>query len=306
MREKLPLVSVVITTYERANLESLFLIKRALDSVLSQTYLNFEIILVIDGLSDQIYSFVKKYSIEKKKKIKILYSVKKSGAGTTRNIGIQNSLGSWIAFLDDDDEWLNKKLEHQLRNLDSTKGAIFSFSSILEDNLVRPTKVYKKGSFSNYLFSNSFSRNSGFIQTSSIIINRKLAEKVSFTNGLKKHQDWDFELKVDRVNCTKVFIKEPLSIYHNEKTLKMRTGRQVDYIYSYNWIKKYRNELSNNAYTGFIVNIVLPQLCEDNKLSKMEKITKIYTLYKSFKFKEKCNLLYVIKIIYISYKLLIN
>lgn len=100
-----PLVSVVIPCFN-----SELYIEDCVRSVLQQTYQKIEIILIDDGSTDDTLSKVKSFET----KIKILKK-KNEGAASARNLGIQNSIGSYIAFLDSDDVWHPEKIEKQLR-----------------------------------------------------------------------------------------------------------------------------------------------------------------------------------------------
>lgn len=108
-----PKVSVIIPTFER---EEQFLL-RAIKSVCNQTYTNIEIIIVDDNHKDSIY---RKKAEELVKKLfdynQIIYHTneKNLGGALARNIGINLSTGSFITFLDDDDEYMPKKIENQL------------------------------------------------------------------------------------------------------------------------------------------------------------------------------------------------
>lgn len=107
------MVSVVIITYKRP-MEILF---RALNSVLKQTYTNFELIVVNDAPEEiKLASEIKK-RIEELNDSRIRYIQHRInlGANSARNTGLNASKGEFIAFLDDDDEWLEKKLEVQLQ-----------------------------------------------------------------------------------------------------------------------------------------------------------------------------------------------
>ena len=101
-----PLVSVVIPTHNRANM-----IGRAIESVLSQTYTNFEVIVVSDGSTDNTEKVVNSFSDHR---IILLKHDESRGASAARNTGMRAARGKYIAFLDDDDEWTPNKLELQL------------------------------------------------------------------------------------------------------------------------------------------------------------------------------------------------
>lgn len=100
----LPEVSVIIPTFNRAST-----IKRAVDSVLTQSFSDFELIVVDDGSTDRTEEILSDFS----NKIKIL-KTQNRGVSAARNLGAEVSAGRFIAFLDSDDEWRPTKLEKQL------------------------------------------------------------------------------------------------------------------------------------------------------------------------------------------------
>ena len=95
--------TVIIPTYNRAHT-----LKRAIDSVLNQTYKNFELIVVNDGSTDSTEDVLISYGDQ----IKILCTENR-GVSAARNYAVSKAQGSWLAFLDSDDEWLENKLEKQ-------------------------------------------------------------------------------------------------------------------------------------------------------------------------------------------------
>jgi len=101
-----PLVSVIIPTYNRADL-----IKRAMDSVFAQTYSNLEIIVVDNASLDNTAEVVSSFS---DKRLKFIRHDVNKGPAASRNTGLKNSHGDYITFLDSDDEWIPKKLACQL------------------------------------------------------------------------------------------------------------------------------------------------------------------------------------------------
>ena len=102
------LVSVIIPYFKKRNF-----IEKTLESVLTQTFQDFEIILIYDDEDKDDLAFIKKL-INNNPKIKIIENIKNLGAGVSRNKGIDNSSGSIIAFLDADDYWYPKRLEKQI------------------------------------------------------------------------------------------------------------------------------------------------------------------------------------------------
>lgn len=117
MTEKL--VSVVLPVYNREDT-----IKRAVDSVLCQTYSDIELIIVDDASTDRSAEIVSAYQDQR---IRLICLNKHGGANKARNIGIEHSRGEYIAFQDSDDEWCRNKLEVQVSFM-QTKGYLVCFS----------------------------------------------------------------------------------------------------------------------------------------------------------------------------------
>ncbi|WP_373058659.1 glycosyltransferase family 2 protein [Zunongwangia sp. H14] len=107
-----PEVSVIIPTFNRAHI-----LQETLDSVLQQTFKNWECIIVDDGSTDHTTSLLKKYLKDKRFQYLHRPSSLTKGACTCRNIGIANARGSYLQFLDSDDLLAPNKLEIQLQEL---------------------------------------------------------------------------------------------------------------------------------------------------------------------------------------------
>lgn len=100
----MPQISVIIPTYNRERF-----VTKAIDSVLNQTFTDFEIIVIDDGSTDGTGRMLTAYG----KKIRYTYQ-ENSGVSSARNVGIEQARGKWIAFLDSDDEWKEDYLSTQM------------------------------------------------------------------------------------------------------------------------------------------------------------------------------------------------
>jgi teichuronic acid biosynthesis glycosyltransferase TuaG len=118
---KQPLVSIVVPVYNAARF-----MDDTIQTVLSQTYQNWEILLVDDCSSDDSVQIIQKYQ-KKDERIKLFKLSENSGAAIARNTGIDNAKGRYLAFLDADDLWVNNKLELQVVFMQE-KNAAFSFT----------------------------------------------------------------------------------------------------------------------------------------------------------------------------------
>lgn len=103
-----PLVSIITPVYNAQDY-----LEETILSVLNQTYYNWELLLIDDCSIDNSYKIIEKY-LKKDRRIKYLKNDKNSGPAITRNKGIEEAKGEYIAFLDSDDLWYENKLEKQI------------------------------------------------------------------------------------------------------------------------------------------------------------------------------------------------
>lgn len=147
-----PLVSVIIPTYNRKHT-----IKRCIDSVLSQTYPNYEIIIVDDCSTDGTMEFVQaEYGQITDRNIVYVRNDRNLGAAASRNVGVSYAGGEYIAFHDSDDEWYEDKLEKQMGHFvgcDDRVGAVYSMFFVNGSfKYVYPHKRMAWSSKSGYIF----------------------------------------------------------------------------------------------------------------------------------------------------------
>lgn len=117
-----PLVSIIMPTYNSEGT-----IRDSIDSVLKQSYVNWELIITDDFSSDETVEIVNSFSNADPRIVLIRNDIN-SGAGFSRNRSIDAAKGKYIAFLDADDLWLENKLSHQISFMEKN-GYLFSFSS---------------------------------------------------------------------------------------------------------------------------------------------------------------------------------
>jgi len=139
------LVSIITPAY---NCEKF--ISETIDSVLAQTYTNWEMIIVNDMSTDNTENIIKEYA-EKDNRIRIINLTENSGAAVARNTAIENSLGRFIAFLDSDDRWKNDKLQKQLKFITQNNyGFTFTGYEYIKDENNDKEKVFKVPHSLNY------------------------------------------------------------------------------------------------------------------------------------------------------------
>jgi len=200
-----PRVSVIIPTYNGAHL-----IGRAIQSVLNQTYQDFEIIVVDDASTDNTEELVKSFNDGR---IQYNRHEKTKGAAAARNTGIKFARGDYIAFQDSDDEWLPEKLEKQIKvfgNTSSKVGVVYTGFWRIEND----TKTYipssritqKEGSIHWSLLETNF------IGTPAAMVKKEcLLRAGTFDERLPRLQDWELWIRISKYYCFKC-IDEPLVI----------------------------------------------------------------------------------------------
>ncbi len=138
----MPHISVIIPTYNRERF-----VVRAIDSVLNQTFKDYEIIVVDDGSTDGTQKALGAYSNE----IRHIYQ-KNAGVSSARNVGINEARGKWVAFLDSDDEWKTDYLSTQVAHIEKFPEAVV--------HIVNAVTIFPDGEKHNHFdqikLSNSF------------------------------------------------------------------------------------------------------------------------------------------------------
>lgn len=184
------LISIIIPTYRRPDV-----LRRSIESVLNQTFQNFEIIVVNDDQFDaKLKKIIEGYNDDR---IFLLQNQRAKGGNGARNTGIINSHGSFIAFLDDDDEWLPNYLESKIscinNNLDKNIGLVYG-AYLLEDNKKWEERKYFK---SGNLLPDLLTEKIRIGASSNIFISKSVIETVGlWDEQLKRQQDLEFLVRV--------------------------------------------------------------------------------------------------------------
>lgn len=246
------LTSVIITTYNRP----FSVLRNALNSVLKQTYKNIEIIIVNDNNPENPYNNEIDRGLVSlnDKRIKYIKHGINKGACRARNTGIYNSNGEFIAFLDDDDEWLSRKLEKQIEKFKDKETGMVYCSYYINRN--REKILHNKSKETKSFFDELLYRN--FIGTlSSIVIRRNVIFDVGlFDPNLPASQDYDLYLRVAKKYKVD-FVNEPLLLYHEHENDRITTNPEKKlaarkYIY-----EKYKNDIKSRPKVNSIKNLHL-------------------------------------------------
>ncbi|MFC6465188.1 glycosyltransferase family 2 protein [Marinilactibacillus sp. GCM10026970] len=239
MNEK---ISVIITTYGNR----IDYLDKALRSVLNQTYRNTEIIIIDDnGLSSinqlKVSKLLNNYN---NKNIKYIPNKKNVGAQISRNLGLKEASGEFIAYLDDDDEWLLSKLEDQYNTFKNYKsenlGLVYCwYNEITTRNNKVSSKLIKRKEYDDS-FSFSMLLRSNYIGSTSFpLIKTSVLERLNgFDEEMMAQQDYELWLRISKEFSIKC-INKPLCNYNSHKGERITSNphKKIDSIEKI--IKKY-------------------------------------------------------------------
>jgi glycosyltransferase involved in cell wall biosynthesis len=203
----MPKVSIIITTYNRAPL-----LKRAISCALSQEYSDFDVLVIDDCSSDNTGEVVRDFSDNR---IRYIRHSNNRGEAASRNTGIKESTGRYIAFLDSDDEWRPYKISREAEVLDNSSsliGAVYCGLCEFRGNEKIHIPYYWVRKRQGDIYSELLGSN--FISPSSILIKRECFDKVGlFDEAIRSFEDWDMWIRISRHYQFK-YINEELVIKH--------------------------------------------------------------------------------------------
>lgn len=210
-------VSVIIPTYNRSEL-----LKKAIESLENQSHQNFEIIIIDDCSTDDTAEVVR--GMDDERIIYLRHDTNKGGS-EARNTGIKQATGSFIGFLDSDDQWLPDKLERQLKQFEGQPdvGVVYTGVQVVDEHNQPTRKIVPayKGEILPKLFESNC-----IDTTSSVLVKREVLDQVQgFDASLPSCQDWDLYIRLAQV--TKFdFVKESLVLFYHHSGERITTNKK--------------------------------------------------------------------------------
>lgn len=286
MKSTINKFSVIISAYNASST-----LDETLSSVLSQTLLPLEVIVVDDCSVDskETYEICEKYLISLNLKY-IRHEVNMNGAAA-RNTGIKNSNGDYLCFLDSDDVWLPKKLEvhnHYINCSDNPKESLFFSQLYLGTRSQSNTscKVYPQvqpmsNNLDEYLFVHG-----GLIQTSTIVCHRMLAEQIMFDVRFRRHQDYDFVIRLSHRVSAVTMIPEPLVkwITVQDGSNEITKGESPEYCQY--WLNEMKSYMSLDSICGYILHHFIKRTFVKRQYYSSLKLMLYVVFISSFRFKK--------------------
>lgn len=218
-----PKVTIIIPTFKRSDI-----LPRAVESALNQSYQNIEIIVVDDNDPKSNYRTktelcMQKYEI--KNNVTYIKHLHNKNGSAARNTGIGYSTGKYIAFLDDDDEYMPDKIEKQVQkmeSLDESWGACYvSYKKIQSNKFVQESKSNKEGD----VLVDALARNLFIAAGSNLLVRKEVIEEIGgFNESFKRNQDIEFLVRILQ-NYKLAHVNNCLLIVHYED----KKGQKISY-----------------------------------------------------------------------------
>lgn len=215
LHEDFGLISIIMAAY---NAEKT--IEQAIDSVLNQTYPNFELLVVNDCSKDRTVELVRSI-VAKDSRVCLISNVKNSGVSYTRKHGLEEAKGSWIAILDSDDAWAPEKLEKQIALQKKMNADLLFTGSAFMDSDGQPIDWYLHAP-AEVTYRKLLKQN--VLSNSSALVRKKLYTK-HYAIGDGMHEDFAIWLSILKEGKKAYGVDEPLLIYRIAKSSK--SGNKV-------------------------------------------------------------------------------
>ena len=269
------LVSVIIPTLHRATL-----LTRALTSVFRQTWCELEVIVIVDGPDPDTIAVLKTFDDPR---LRVIVNARSLTAAGARNVGMDHATGEWIAFLDDDDEWLPEKLTRQLAYAaDCGPALITCLSRVVtpSGSFVRPQVIYDNHlPIDEYLFDRrSPFAGQGFIQTSSYLLPHALCRGLRFRAD-NPHDDWDFLLRLSKQQAVRVETVPEILVTIYADDARPSLSKTGSWLASLQWAERMRPLLTPRAYSGFCLGAVAPRAAKERAYRAAAPL-----LYRAFRY----------------------
>lgn len=204
------LISIIMAAY---NAEKT--IEQAIQSVLCQTYKDFELIVVDDCSTDATRKIVNRYALQDSR-IKLIFNKKNSGVSYTRKHGLYEASGMWIAILDSDDAWASQKLEKQVAIQQEKKSDLIFTGSAFMDADANPIDWYLHAP-SEVDYRTLLKQN--LVSNSSVMVRKDLYKRY-YAIGDNMHEDFAIWLEILKTGRKAHGIDEPLLVYRLTKSSK--------------------------------------------------------------------------------------
>lgn len=258
------LISIIVPCYNQAQY-----LEDALQSVLNQTYQNWECLIISDGSPDHTGNIANKWVA---KDPRFIYLFKENGGvSSARNLGIEKAKGEYFQFLDSDDFLEKEKLELSLQEMENNVGVnlVISNFRMFTDSPQITSEPFCELTSQLFTFENMlYQWNESFsIQVQCGFFHSSLFEIIRFPENLTAQEDWIVWVRVFKTGCKAVFLDKPLALYRINPSSRMMTkGLGEDQIKACGYFRDYLSEEEYHKFSQLL-------------------ISKYYKLYEDYKYR---------------------
>ena len=290
MKKDAPLVSIIIPTYNRAHL-----IGETLDSIIAQTYQNWECIVVDDGSTDHTSAVMQAYC-QKEPRIQYHHRPEKhlAGGNGARNYGFKLSKGEYIVWFDSDDLMTENHIEVKIKMiLSSENDFCITRTKFFNHHNSTMDKFYQFDKYSINLENYILQKNNWI--TMDIIINRKTAINLFFDENLKCGQEYNYFSKMLIVSSNGEFKNEVVTLRRfNENTISQNIRKKSDCKLLSRWFTylEVSAPLSLNTKKEILLKIYTHIIRIKRIPKEISKIQLFFHVTKIFKLRSICMFLY--------------
>jgi glycosyltransferase involved in cell wall biosynthesis len=242
---------VVLTTFNRATI-----VRRAIDSVLDQTFADLELIVVDDGSTDDTGDVVSAVADER---LVLVRHERNLGLAEARNSGVRAARGTFVCFLDDDDELLPEKLSVQLaafENEENRDNVLLWTQAIVDDGIsttIKPTRGLREGEpLSEYLMCGD-----GALPIHAVMVTRSLLLETMFEARERRFEDYTWLLRLEARGVRFTLVKQPLIVWHVELR-RNRLSRIVTFDQALGWLESMADAVTPRARRAFLAREIAP------------------------------------------------
>lgn len=292
MRE---LVTAIITTYKREP----DIVERALKSILMQTYDNLEIFVVDDSpvdyvFRDEVAAMVNQY---RDRGVFYIPHERNMGACAARNTGLEVAKGTYIGYLDDDDEWMPEKIERQVavfENNDASLGMVYNCYMVLDEN-TGETRLQKRKGYRGNILPELLNEGNIIGGTSIPLMRTSVLRGIGgFDPSLEAAQDYDVWVRIAE-NNTIEFIDDYLNRYYVHKGEQITSNPHKRLSARLRIAQKYAHYLAENDRMCWRLNLDIAWIYAD--LGQKKKALQLWGRYvwkQPLRIKENLRFLYLI------------
>ena len=267
------LLSVIIPTHNRAEM-----LQKAVQSVLAQEYSNLEIIIIADNCQDNTAEVVQNFQ---DKRIQLIQTQENVGGGQARNLGMDRAKGEYIAFLDDDDEWLENKLQKQIEVLEQHPEVALVTCNSLWQKGKQQTIHYPPSEIDlNLLLYRNYIGSFSFVMTT-----KEYLTNLRVNQRLNSAQDWDLWIKILHENKSKALTVNAILVKYYDHDGVRISKTKTKWLNSFIQINRQNWRLysiSHKYYQSYYLNLKINDLQNTSFILKLKKAFKgLVFLYQS-------------------------